>query len=219
MIPISIVLILVFIRTWKPTSCRRLMQGLTIAVPLLELTRIFWLITVGETNWVKLLPLHLCGLQVLFLPLAVFTRLPVMKEYVWSTSILGGITAIAVPAGIVGTYPFFHFQTIQSFLLHLCLILIPILMMHTEDFHPRLIQLPQVACVLSAGALTALTVDWFWDQNYMFLREIPSVPIIQQVFNGFGYPGYWLMMAAAVLSGCAVLLKIGEILDARQILK
>lgn len=219
MIPISIVLILVIIRSWKPESCRRLMQGLTIAVPLLELSRIAWLITVGETSWVKLLPLHLCGLQVLFLPLAVFTRLPVMKEYVWSTSILGGITAIVVPAGIVGTYPFFHFQTIQSFLLHLCLILIPILMLCTVDFHPRLAQLPQVAGVLAAGALTALTVDWIWDQNYMFLREIPPVPIIQQWFSWFGYPGYWLMMAAAVLLGCAVLLKIGEVLDARQILK
>ena len=90
--------------------------------------RIVWLFLLGEGDWVKLLPLHLCGLQVLFIPLAVFTRSEALRSYVWATSILGGITAIVYPAGIVGTYPFFLFQTFQSFALHLLLILVPILM-------------------------------------------------------------------------------------------
>lgn len=118
--------------------------------------RIVWLFLLGEGYWVKLLPLHLCGLQVLFIPLAVFTRSEALRSYVWATSILGGITAIVYPAGIVGTYPFFHFQTFQSFALHLLLILVPILMFLCDGYAPSIKQLPSVTVILSLGALWRL---------------------------------------------------------------
>lgn len=145
----------------------------------------------------KTAPLHLCGLQIFFIPLAVFTRHPALRSYVWATSILGGITAIVYPAGIVGTYPFFHFQTLQSFALHLLLILAPLLMFLTDDDSPRLNQLPSVILILSGSALCAFAVDWIWGQNYMFLREVPQIAFLQAIKNWGGYPAYWLTLAAA----------------------
>ena len=103
MIPLSCFWLIRWTRTHSRQSGRRLLHGFAIAIPLLELTRILWLYRLGEGYWVKLLPLHLCGLQIFFIPLAVFTRHPALRSYVWATSILGGITAIVYPAGIVGT--------------------------------------------------------------------------------------------------------------------
>ena len=142
MIPLSLFWLIRWTRMHSRQTARQLLYGMAIAVPLLELMRILWLIWLGEGYWVKLLPLHLCGLQVFFIPLAVFSRNVPLRSYVWATSILGGITAIVYPAGIVGTYPFFHFQTFQSFALHLLLILTPVLMFLADDYSPRLNQLP-----------------------------------------------------------------------------
>ncbi|MFQ8583299.1 MAG: hypothetical protein ACLSA6_12635 [Holdemania massiliensis] len=77
--------------------------------PCLELMRIVWLFLLGEGYWVKLLPLHLCGLQVLFIPLAVFTRSSPAQLCV-ATSILGGITAIVIRLGLSVLIPFSTFR-------------------------------------------------------------------------------------------------------------
>lgn len=209
-IPLSLGLLLHWTQTHSRQAARKLLRGLAVAVPCLELMRIVWLFLLGEGYWVKLLPLHLCGLQVLFIPLAVFTRSETLRSYVWATSILGGITAIVYPAGIVGTYPFFHFQTFQSFALHLLLILVPVLMFLCDGYAPSIKQLPSVTVILSLSALCAFAVDWIWGQNYMFLREVPDIGFLQEILRLGGYPAYWLTLGSAVLAGCALLLVWGQ---------
>ena len=210
MIPLSLFWLIRWTRTHSRQTARQLLYGMAIAVPLLELMRILWLVWLGEGYWVTLLPLHLCGLQVFFIPLAVFSRSLPLRSYVWATSILGGITAIVYPAGIVGTYPFFHFQTFQSFALHLLLILTPVLMFLADDYSPRLSQLPSVIAILGGSALCAFAVDWIWGQNYMFLREVPEIGFLQAIMKLGGYPAYWLTLGAAVIAGCTLLLAFGQ---------
>ena len=171
MIPLSLFWLVRWTRTHSRQTARQLLYGMAIAVPLLELMRILWLIWLGEGYWVKLLPLHLCGLQV---------------------------------------FPFFHFQTFQSFALHLLLILAPVLMFLADDYSPRLSQLPSVIAILGGSALCAFAVDWIWGQNYMFLREVPEIGFLQAIMKLGGYPAYWLTLGAAVIAGCTLLLAFGQ---------
>ena len=216
MIPVSVCLLIILYHHLSHSQSVKLLHILAIAVPVVEAVRILWMICLGEGNWVKLLPLHLCGLQVIFIPLAVFTKNRRFQSYVWATSILGGIVAILYPSGIVETYPFFHFQTLQSFVLHILLVLVPLLMFLCGEYHPRTSDITMMFPVLLLGASAAFAVDWIWDQNYMFLRSADGVPLVQALFDLGGYPLYWTVLALAVLAGSRVILKLGEILDQKR---
>lgn len=181
---------------------------MALAVPVVEGLRIIWLAALGEGQWFKLLPLHLCGTQVLFIPLAILTKKQVLQDYIWCTSIIGGITAIVYPTGIVDTYPFFHFQTFQSLILHLLLILVPFLMWHVNHYRPQPKNFLKVMGILFLCAACALLVDVVWGQNYMFLIEIPQVFPLTWIFSTFGYVGYWFILALALGCVCAVALHI-----------
>ena len=90
---------LLLIRRLKPSQAQHVLHGAAILVPLLELSHSVWLYLTGTTSLIKLLPLHLCGLQSLFIPLAVFTKFTCFRDFVYATSLLGGIFGTVMPAG------------------------------------------------------------------------------------------------------------------------
>ena len=180
----------------------QVLRGSAILLPLVEIARIIWVYCVGETQIVKLLPLHLCGMQIFYIPLAVFTKKLVIKEFICSTSLLGGVAAILSPSGIAETYPFFHFQTLQSIVLHMILIFVPLVMLYCQSFRPNIRNMPKVMCLLTLTAAPAAIVDYFCGENYMFLLEPPLNTPLVDIFEKYGHGIYlialFLMMCLAV---------------------
>lgn len=204
---IAVVSILLFwlvnmVRKLSAMRVERILRGAAILLPLVEITRIIWVFCAGDTQLVKLLPLHLCGMQIFYIPLAVFTKSLALKEFVCSTSLLGGIAAILSPSGIAETYPFFHFQTLQSITLHMILIFVPLVMIYCQGFHPNIRNMPKVMCFLTATAVPAAVVDYFWGENYMFLLEPPLGTPLVDIFEKYGHGFYlivlFLMMCLAI---------------------
>ena len=105
----SIVVIFAFIyfclRILKKLSAKAqniIIKTCAIFVPILELSHNVWLYFSANASLPQLLSLHLCGLQMYFIPLAVFTKFLVFKDFVFASSILGGIFAIIFPSGVAG---------------------------------------------------------------------------------------------------------------------
>ena len=76
---IAVVSILLFwlvnmVRKLSAMRVERILRGAAILLPLVEIARIIWVFCAGDTQLVKLLPLHLCGMQIFYIPLAVFTK-------------------------------------------------------------------------------------------------------------------------------------------------
>ncbi len=154
---------------------RRLLYAAGVLVPLLELSHSVWMYLTGTTRLVQLLPLHLCGLQSLFIPLSIFTRFSVFKDFVFATSLLGGIFGTVLPAGVADYYLLFSFQTIQTIMLHGLLIYVPLAQILSGRHRPDLRRFHHVLCLFLAVVFVVGFIDFHFDQNYMFIY----VPLAQ----------------------------------------
>lgn len=194
------------IKTVSLTKQKAIIQVCAILIVISELLRIVWLVSLGENQWYKLLPLHLCGTQIFMIPLAVFTKNKVLQDYTYCTAIIGGIVAILYPIGIVDTYPLFHFQTIQSLFLHALLIFVPIANIVCFKHKPNFDHLPAILALIVLIASIAYVIDFSFGQNYMFLLTVPPHTPLVWIYDQFGYLGYYLSMFAGMTLLCVIML-------------
>lgn len=171
----------------------RALYVFAIAVPIIELSHTIWLYLCGQTNIIKLLPFHLCASQSVFIPLAVFTKSTALKEYIFATSILGGFFGMTFPAGVAGNYPIFHYQTIQTMVLHSLLILIPLALIVCFGFRPDIRNFSKVLGIFFTAVIPAAAVDSVFGENYMFLRYPPEGTPLSFIFDHFGRGIYLLL--------------------------
>lgn len=186
---------------------RRLLYAAGVLVPLLELSHSVWMYLTGTTRLVQLLPLHLCGLQSLFIPLSIFTHFSVFKDFVFATSLLGGIFGTLLPAGIADYYPLFSFQTIQTIMLHGLLIYVPLAQILSGRHRPDLRRFHHVLCLFLAVVFVVGFIDFHFDQNYMFLFAPPEGTPLVWVFDAFGRQIY-LLVTFLLLSCASVLVHL-----------
>lgn len=179
----------------------RIVKIISLILPVLEVTRVAWLIYTGEHRFIKLLPLHLCSMQVYFVPIAVFTNIKGFKELVYCTGILGGISGIVFPVGVSNTYPLIHYQTIETLIFHSVLIFVPLALVLRLGFRPQLRYFPRMLFVFALTAAAAAVADFGFGQNYMFLAEPPVGTPFEWIFNTFGHWAYWISF---FIFGCTV---------------
>lgn len=182
----------------------RIIQIAAVLEPLLELSHTIWLYYCGQTQLVKLLPLHLCSMQCVFIPLAIFAKRQILWDYLYATAVLGGLCGILFPAGVAGVYPFWHFQTVQTVLLHSLLIFIPLALIVTGRHTPSLAGFGRALLVFLPVALTAAVVDFIFGENYMFILQPPEGTPLVWIYYLCGHSGYliisFLLIAAMSFS-------------------
>ena len=165
------------VKKQTPEQAERTVKRAAVAVPVVEGIHTIWLYLCGQTNWVKLLPLHLCAMQSFFIPLAVFSKNKVLREFVYCTSILGGICAIVF-------------------------IFVPLALIVSGQFMPDKKNYGKVVLVLLCAATVAAGVDFATGENYMFLNYAPLGTPLFLIFKLFGKRAYlgctFLLGAAAV---------------------
>ena len=195
------------IRRQPPQKAQRMLDGAAILVPVLELSHSVWLYLTGTHSLIKLLPLHLCGLQSLFIPLAVFTKFTCFRDFVYATSLLGGIFGTVLPSGVAECYPIWSFQTLQTFALHGLLIFVPLAMILCGMHQPSIHRFPRVLCIFLLAALAVGLVDQMFGENYMFLYAPPAGTPLVWIFNTFGR-GVYLACTFVLLSGASLLVHL-----------
>lgn len=198
---------LLLIRRLKPSQAQHVLHGAAILVPLLELSHSVWLYLTGTTSLIKLLPLHLCGLQSLFIPLAVFTKFTCFRDFVYATSLLGGIFGTVMPAGVADYYPLLSFQTLQTFALHGLLIFVPLAMILCGQHRPSIQRFPRVLCIFLLAAFVVGMVDQMYGENYMFLCAPPAGTPLVWIFDTFGR-GIYLGCTFVLLVGASLLIHL-----------
>lgn len=195
------------IRQMPKVQAKKVVYTTAILVPVLEFSHSLWMYLTGTTSLIKLLPLHLCGLQSLFIPLAVFTKIGALRDYVYATSILGGLFGTVLPAGVADYYPLLSFQTLQTFALHGLLIFVPLAMIHCGMHRPALRRFPRVLCIFVLVAFFVGGIDHIFGENYMFLFAPPSGTPLVWIFDTFGH-GIYLICAFVVLAGASLLIHL-----------
>lgn len=199
---LTILICLFLLKKLSSNNQKKMIKLFAILVPIVETTHNIWLYIVNNAKIVELLSLHLCGLQMYFIPLAVFTKFVVFKDFIFATSILGGIFGIIFPSGVSGSYPIWHFQTIQTFIYHGLLILVPLAILITTDYRPTLKRFHKVVGLFLIIASIDLFVDLTFNQNYLFLVTSPEMPLLRNIQLNYGTLPYLIFTFFALLFIC-----------------
>jgi hypothetical integral membrane protein (TIGR02206 family) len=156
----------------------------------LEVIRIIWRIWVGALFIDYHLPLHLCGIISLTMPIIIMTKKPLWYEFTYSAGMLGAMMALLTPDCTM--YPWLHFQYLQSMTIHFLIFLMPWYLIVVEGFRPKLTNLKYVVGILLAMMIPIGIIDWLLDANYFFLCHGTQGTLVETLEKLMGWPMYLL---------------------------
>ena len=179
------------------------LQVISLILPFLELAQIVWYKSVGEFSWGYTLPLHLCSLMSILLPLMAFTKNKLLQEYSYAIGLAPAFMTLLTPD--VFYYPSMSFIYIQTMLVHGIICLIPLIMVFCMGFRPDIRKLPKVIAMLVGFALIITPINSITGGNYFFLRYPAAGSPMESFDKLVGSPGYLVL---TFLLGCVLWLML-----------
>ncbi|MDD4987915.1 MAG: YwaF family protein [Candidatus Izemoplasmatales bacterium] len=134
---------------------------------------------------------QICGINNVLLPLVIWFNIKPMKDFLYTTSIMGGLAVILYPVGILYGDPFvLTFPIIRSLIVHFLLVFLPCFMIATGDFQLEKKRWKNTffgALIVSAFAMLGnLFIDP--DANNLYLMKNPflggPIPLLNSLPNG-----------------------------------
>lgn len=138
-----------------------------------------------------LISFQLCGVNNVLLPLVIWLNIKPAKDFIYSTSIMGGLAVILYPSGMIYGDPLvFTFPMFRSLLVHFLLVFLPCFMIASGErvFNPKRWYRLLVGAVLMT--IWAMIGNLWIDPsaNNMFLMVNPffggPIPLLNQLPNG-----------------------------------
>ena len=170
-----------------------------IAIDALELSKIiiFCIRAQDPWGWLTELPLFLCSIQLITIPLAAFSKGRVKNaslDFVFIFGILGAVLGTYGAGNNYGSYPVLCFDNVNSGLTH-CIsgfASLYIFFSHMESMKRR--NFPVVCGSLVAFCIMASVANYLLDYNYMFLVRGDGTPydIAYNLVNG--HPVFYPMI-------------------------
>jgi len=184
---------------YSPATRRKLIRYIFAYTLLVgEIVKIVIVLSLGKPL-LYYLPIHLCGLAIIFILWHAHRAIPFTVEVLFSLTLPGAGIALLFPGWT--DEPVMSFLHIHSFVFHALITTYPIMLLVSREFVPRVRRLPQVVLFL---CVVIPLIYWFnkaFQTNYMFLNwPIPQSPLMS-IYHLFGESGYLfgLMLVAVVL--------------------
>jgi len=161
---------------------------------------------------------QLCGMMNILLPIVIWFDIKPLKDYVFATSVLGGLAVIFYPVTVLYGQPFqVILPNVRSSIVHLFLIFIPLFLIYRGDFKFKKERWHLIAFGLVLSALWATIGNLLIDTtaNNMYLMSNPfkngPIPVINVLPNGY----HIIFLTAAVTFGYIVVYQIAALFDGR----
>ncbi len=149
------------------TKKRNIMQIILGSVIVgIEIIKDVVLIVIGEFG-VGYLPFHLCGINILLIAFDMFKPTKVVRNFLYYFCIPGAMLALLFPNWTV--LPAFNFFNLQSFIIHIALVMYPIMLVFGGDIPLDIKYMPRCIGLLIAMAIPLYFLNILWDTNFMFL--------------------------------------------------
>ena len=193
---------LLLIYTYRQASVQKkwkVVRVLSFILPIMEVAQMIWYKSIGQFSLGYTLPLHLCSLMCIIMPIMAITKSTLLMEYCYAMGLAPALLALITPD--VYFYPAISFIYIQTIIVHGIICIIPIFTIAVIGFRPNIRNLPKVIAMLIGLAVVIIPVNYFTNGNYFFLRY-PAPGSVMEVFASiFGKPGY---LAPTFLVGCVM---------------
>ena len=178
---------------------------------MLYFSRWFWCALFGNFSYFMnmLLPLHLCSASAIVGSAAGFSNNRLLKEFSYGIGLPSGIAAMANPN--LGPYPLFSFCFIEYTLTHTLLILLALLFVFGDGFHPDFRSLAHSIWLTAPFIVTALLVNNLIESNYMFLNRVEKGTVLVLFDSWLGTPGYLIAVLGSIFIVWAILYAPWEI--------
>lgn len=139
-----------------------------------------------------LISFQLCGVNNVLLPLVIWFNIKPMKDFVYTTSIIGGLAVLLYPVGVLYGEPFvITFVMLRTLIVHLLLIFIPAFLIVTNEFTLEIKNWKNTLYGSILMTLWALFGNLFIDTtaNNMYLMSNPfyggPIPLLNQLPDGY----------------------------------
>jgi hypothetical protein len=143
-------------------------------------------------DWRTFFSFQMCGVNNILLPLVIWFKIKPLKDYIFLSSILGGIAVMIYPLGVLSGDPFvITLPMLRSMIVHLLLVFVPCFLIATGDTKIERKNWKRTAIGVLGMAAWAMYGNLFVDMNAnnMYLMTNPffggPIPIINIIPAGY----------------------------------
>lgn len=172
---------------------------ISLLLPILEGAQMVWYKSIGQFSLGYTLPLHLCSIMCVILPIMAISRRKLLMEYSYAMGLAPAMMTILTPD--VYYYPSLSFIYLQTMLVHGIICFIPIFLIIGMGFRPNIRKLPKVVGMLIGFSILIMPVNYITDGNYFFLRYPATGSPMELFADLVGSPGY---LIPTFMLGCVL---------------
>ena len=146
-------------------------------------------------SFLDILPLHLCILSVIILPVAVYTENAFLGNVSYAVLMPGALFAILTPETVLGYFHAFGWMPLIFYVWHFLVAAIPLMLVSSGKLIPDIRKYPPIILSLSGYALIIYCFNKQLNTNFMFLNKPAKGTIIWLFGEWLGNPGYIILLA------------------------
>ena len=161
----------------------------------------------GGFNWWGELPLHVCNVNMLLIPLAVLLDITPMKSFGFFVGTLGAGFAICMPAVGFSGYSILMPRMIGFYFTHFMIIVEAIALVTWGFYRPRFRDIPYaLLMVIGIAAVIFVIVTLIRKTglnpraNYFYLMETEGISLLNVFYQWIQLPFFYLLPAIGILS-------------------
>ncbi len=176
---------------------RRLGYMIAYALLIQEISLNLFRLWSGTWSVATSLPLHLCGLGVIFGALMLITESKRIYDIIYFWAIAGASQALLTPD--IGAYGFPHFRYYQFFVSHGLIILAVLYMTFVYGYRPNYRALWASLFVLAVLLVPIAGINVLTGGNYFFIAHVPLTPSLIDYLGPWPYYIIWLVVLAIIM--------------------
>ncbi len=161
----------------------------------------------GGFNWWGELPLHLCNINLLLMPVAVLTKKRPLLGFCFFVGPIGALTALVMPGNGFDGYAVFLPRMLGYYGTHFIVMFAALAVGTFGLYRPRLRDLPLTALTVFAVALVIFGVNLLLRRtglhpkaNYFYSVETEGNPLLELFYRWIPLPFLYLLPSIAILT-------------------
>ncbi len=170
----------------------------------------------GGFNWWGELPLHLCNINMILIPIAVLTRKRPLLSFCFFVGPLGAMMALAMPGSGFGGYPIYLPRMLGYYGTHFLIVVEALAIAVLGFFRPKFSDIPRTVLTILLITLAVFGVNMlmratglFPKANYFYSVETEGNFLLEIFHKWIPYPFLYLLPGAAILGGYMFLVIFG----------
>lgn len=177
----------------------------------------------GEFNWWGELPLHLCNINMLLIPVAVMFNLQMLMSFCFYAGSLGACMAILMPGNGFTGYSIFLPRMLGFFGTHYMIVILAIAIVSFGLYRPKYRDLP-ISCVVILGIsfcvflcnLLLRRTGLYADANYFYNISPDGNPLLELFHSLIPFPFLYQIPSLLILVPYMAIITFGFWLSDRK---